>query len=241
MTETGTAHAMKMFVLIPKKPGISRSSFHLHWRTTHADLARRIQTLERYSQSHEEAALTSEVIRPPFSVSPFSGVSEAWFASSHDALGMAESPEYRNGALLDEPHFMDVGRKVRLFTSAVSASAGEPERLEDAPLKLLLFSARGEGVGREELDAHWTRDHAELVRRLPRLAAYRQRPVSSWVSGTRQPDWAYAEELWWRSEAELVAAWSSATAAELHRRARPFVAQGSIGMAAADHRVIWPD
>src|SRR5919198_1683687 len=100
---------IKVFALLPKKPGISDEQFHRHWRAVHAPLALRIASLRRYVQSHR---LPQPV--PGFSGSPYEGAAEVWFDDLQAASRMRESPEYLEGAFRDEPNFIDTSGLTRL-------------------------------------------------------------------------------------------------------------------------------
>ncbi|MDP9998415.1 EthD domain-containing protein [Pseudarthrobacter sulfonivorans] len=229
---------MKMFVLIPKKPEISNESFHSHWRTTHASLALLIPTLKRYSQSHRDSELTADLAHPPFAAAPYLGVSEAWFPSREAALGMAHSTEYRTGARQDEDNFMDVEHKARLFTSEVSASAGQPDPDSNGSLKVLLFTAVDNAIDGKKSTRYFTGEHAALIAALPHLSGHIQRPVEAQHGNASLPSWSFVDEIWWQNEEELCDAWRSKEAAQLHAKARPLISAGSAAIVVRENSVI---
>jgi hypothetical protein len=228
----------KMFVLIPKKPGLADQDFHHHWLTTHAALARRITALDKYCQSHADPDLTARLARKPFAASGFLGVSEAWFRSADEALSMTSTAEYRDGALPDEENFMDVANKARLFTTKVTSSSNGPER--PAPVKLILLSERRRDVDADTFARHWAGEHTGTLHALPRLAGHTQRLVDSRAGAASLPDWSFVDELWWRTESDLRAAWASPATARLLESARRLATDRSVILAARERRIIWP-
>ena len=118
---------IKGFALIPKRPDVSDEKFHTHWRTIHADLARRISALRRYVQSHR---IPDAV--PGFTVSPYEGAAEIWFENLAVAQSLQDNPDYVEGAFKDEPNFIDVPNLTFLSTQENVVVAG-PQLAKDAP------------------------------------------------------------------------------------------------------------
>ena len=110
-----TGPRARMLVLQPRRPDLTRNQFSEHWRTVHADHARKITALQRYVQSHRSSDTDVFFPRQATAASPYDGISEAWFTDPEAMAGMTSSAEYRNGALADEPNFLDIPRKVRLL------------------------------------------------------------------------------------------------------------------------------
>jgi uncharacterized protein (TIGR02118 family) len=129
----------KLYALIPRRPDISDARFHEHWRTTHADLARKITRLRAYVQSHRIPVDTA------LPGSPYEGIAEAYFDDAAAGLGMAADPEYTEHALKDEPNFMDMPGLAFLVTSEHVVTAGSPRGPEAAGVKLLQLFRRPTG------------------------------------------------------------------------------------------------
>jgi uncharacterized protein (TIGR02118 family) len=138
----------KLYALIPRRPDITDEAFHRHWRTTHAELARRIRSLRRYVQSHRVPVDTG---LPP---SPYEGIAEAYFDDAAAGLAMGEDPDYVDHAAKDEPHFMDVPRLAFLVTTEQVVEEGPPRGPDATGVKLLQLVRRPGGTD----PARWRSD-----------------------------------------------------------------------------------
>jgi uncharacterized protein (TIGR02118 family) len=149
----------KLYALIPRRPDITEARFHEHWRTTHADLARRIASLRGYVQSHRVPVDTR------LSPSPYDGIAEAYFDDAAAGLALGADPDYTEHAAKDEPNFMDMPGLAFLVTTEHVVSAGPPRGAEAPGVKLLQLFRRPPGAEpgrwRSELLAA---DHATLTR-----------------------------------------------------------------------------
>ncbi|WP_179443352.1 EthD domain-containing protein [Rhodococcus sp. ACPA1] len=222
---------MKMYVLIPKKPTVTDVYFHEHWRTVHADLARQIPTLTQYTQLH---ATDGARFRGPYSAGGFDGVSQAWFASDSHALTMSRTSEYKTGALQDEPLFMDIPRKVRVFTQVCQSQ--EPASTPSSHLhQLLVFTRLAPGVEadlkgrlREESWKDWN------------ALGYSWGKVREQVGDVGVPRFDYVEELWWEERSDMIAAFEQTRLGEDIDARQSYVDPGSIMLSGWENRVIRP-
>lgn len=138
---------LKLYELLPKKPGITAEKFHHHWRFEHAPMSDSVAALRRYVQSHREGGALA-----PFAGDGYDGVAEAWFDDLDSALGLAKDPAFLNGAAQDEPNFIDVGRIVFLHTEPRGRSAGGGRAARTDRLKLLCFLSAVPGAALEDVD-----------------------------------------------------------------------------------------
>jgi len=138
---------LKLYELLPKKPGITAEAFHHHWQFEHAPLSDPVTALLQYVQSHREGGAV-----PPFAGDDYDGVAEAWFDDLDTALGLAKDPAFLNGAAQDEPNFIDVGRIVFVHTEPRGQSAGGGRAARTDRIKLLCFLSAAPGATREDVD-----------------------------------------------------------------------------------------
>jgi len=191
----------KMLVFQPRRPDLTHEQFVEHWRTVHAGHARRISALQKYVQSHrlvETDAWSSVWGMVP---SHYDGVSEAWFKGPEELAGMTSSAEYRDGALVDEPNFLDIPRKVRLLCSERIEYAAPG--CEDAALaKVILALARpGEGLAAQPPTGQ--NAVATMVTRLPGIARYAVCEVRQMLAEDSATQIRLVLELGWRTQADL--------------------------------------
>ena len=124
---------IKGFALIPKKEEISRDQFHKHWEEVHAPLAQRIKVLRRYVQSHRIAEPV-----PGFDQFPYEGAAEIWFDDVDAIAHLGDNPDYINGALADEPNFIDQS-KLRFLATREEVVIPGPKIERDTPLLKAIF------------------------------------------------------------------------------------------------------
>ena len=94
---------IKVFGLLPVRPGLTVHAFHHHWSTVHREHALRIERIRRYVQAHR--------VRPGLPGLPeaeWEGVPEVWFDSLDSAMAQRTDPQYTEFARLDEPDFIDM-------------------------------------------------------------------------------------------------------------------------------------
>ena len=89
---------VKLFALIPRKPGLTEQAFHDHWRHPHGTLACGISVIRKYVQSHHVGCDLFDRRQ-----STFEGIAEVWMDSITDALWLAEEPWYVRHLAPDEP------------------------------------------------------------------------------------------------------------------------------------------
>jgi uncharacterized protein (TIGR02118 family) len=228
---------IKCFALLPKKPGISDEQFHRHWREVHAPFALRITSLRRYVQSHRIPQQIS-TFPPP----PYEGAAEVWYDDLDAALQMRQSPEYREGAFLDEPNFIDQAGLRWLATNENVVVAGSLMAKDTAAVKGLFLVKRKPGMSVAEFQGYWRTNHAPLVPRTPHLLRYVQCHVlpETYESDT-PPAYDGVAELWWPDVEKFTQSWASPELqVEQLPDARKFVGDGSQSFLAVENRVIWP-
>ena len=99
---------IKTIALIKRKAGISREDFVKHYEEVHAPLAlKNLPMIRRYIRNH--------VVDIPGSEGPdFDCISEFWFDSIEDAMGVVAFVQSESGKVLrdDEMKFMDNSRTI---------------------------------------------------------------------------------------------------------------------------------
>lgn len=131
---------VKVFALLPRRQDVTEEFFHQHWAGPHADLAKRITTLQRYVQSHR----TGDGV-PGLTPAPYEGIAEVWFVDAATAAGMGEDPNYAEGAHLDEPKFIDVDNLAFVMTEESVVRGGPPVAQDTPGTKAMLLLRRPTG------------------------------------------------------------------------------------------------
>jgi uncharacterized protein (TIGR02118 family) len=148
---------------ITRKEPLDDTTFHRYWRDTHGPIAGRIKQLRMYVQSH----------RIPYagSNSSYDGEAEVLIDSLSALAEMRKSPEYLDGALADEHHFIDLSRVEWMATQdhvIVEGPTGSPL------IKGVYQLKRMPGMSVDEFRKYWNEVHGNLGSKLPGLRRYVQ-------------------------------------------------------------------
>ena len=92
---------VKRFVILRRKPGMSRQQFRDHWRNVHGPLIAKLPGLIKYVQYHVRSELLDE------EDDPIDGIAELWFASEEAQKQAYATPEYE-AVVRDEPHLFEM-------------------------------------------------------------------------------------------------------------------------------------
>lgn len=195
---------LKMFGVIPRKPGISKQYFHDHYRHPHGTMGRRISFMRAYTQSHQfDSDLLGE------EQSRFEACAEVWMDNSYAALNFGTEPNYTEHVLPDEPLFVDLDKLEWCFSFEEvifggvdwnDSEAGYGDklfRLDTRPMsvKLLQFVI-------SNAERNWDgEDDVELGRKIGALRHVRCRP-----SPEVHPDGAFCigvRELYWPTRLDM--------------------------------------
>ena len=126
---------IKLFGLIPPKPGMSSEEFHDYYRHPHGTLGRHVSTLRNYCQSHQiDCELLGDSQRD------YQAVAEIWVDGLADVQSFREEPLIVSHMIDDEKAFVD--------TDNLLFFAGREEILVSGP------DARD--TNRHPADAKWS-------------------------------------------------------------------------------------
>lgn len=189
--------SIKMYGLIPRKPGMSRDEFHDYYRHPHGTMGRNMVTMRGYVQNHQ---IGTDRLGPD--QRRFDAVAEIWMDNEKDIAKFREDPIIVRYLLEDEPKFVDMpnlqffAADSEVLTSGPALNAGlhpgdEMWSPASRPLsvKLMLF-VEPEG------SPDWTRsDDEALGLRLGAFRHTRARPLAS-VHGDAPP-FLGLQEIWW--------------------------------------------
>src|SRR5262245_12504654 len=216
---------------ITRKPTISEAEFHRYWREVHGPIAKRISQLKRYEQSH----------RIPFagSTSAYDGAAEVWLENEAALAALRKSLEYLNGALADEPNFIDMSRVEWLVTT--------DHVIRDGPqtphqVKSIFFLKRQAGMALADYRKYWLEVHGPIVCKLPGLQRYVQCHTLDAAYDYAEPRWDGVAQLW---VADVNALRRMLESREFKEESWPdgakFLDQSLVtSFVAQEHQVIWP-
>jgi uncharacterized protein (TIGR02118 family) len=170
---------------ITRKPSITDGEFHRYWKEVHGPIARQIKQMRRYVQSHR--------IPFPGQNSPYDGAAEVWLEDDAALTALQQSPEYQQGALVDEPNFIDMSRVEWLATQdhAIIDRPAGPQLV-----KILFTLKRQAGFTLAEGRRYWLEVHGPLVAALPGLRRYVQCHTIDAAYRYAEPRWDGVAQLW---------------------------------------------
>jgi uncharacterized protein (TIGR02118 family) len=151
------------------KPGLTEQQFQDYWINVHAvKYASKIPQIKQYSVS---ARLPSgfETGEPLWS-----GIADIWLENEAEQLASLQTPEFLQGARLDEPNWAAFWRTVVLDTDAhVLKDGGGLAAVADG-VKVVVLVKRRWGLPVEEHRRYALETHAPLALKLPGLRRYVQ-------------------------------------------------------------------
>lgn len=174
-----------LLYFITRKASLGEAEFHRYWRDIHGPIAAKIPQLVRYEQSH----------RIPFADtnSSYDGAAEAWLEDEAAFQALRETPEYVDGALADEPNFIDMNRVEWLVTrDHVILDGPQTPGLTKGIFQL----RRKPGMSLADFRHYWIEVHGPIVKRLPGLRRYVQCHTVDAAYGYAEPRWDGVAQLW---------------------------------------------
>lgn len=175
-------------ILAHPKPGMSEQEFQRYWVEEHAvRYAAKIPQIKRY-------CVDTRIPRPGDEEDPlWSGVAEIWLRNEQDQLASLQTPEFLEGARLDEPRWAAFWRTVVLDTDAhvIVPGGGEPPAT-----KVMVLVKRREGLPLAEFRAESLTRHAPLAEKIPGLRRYVQNHTRDAFYGVGEAVLDAAYQLW---------------------------------------------
>ena len=223
---------LHILYFITRKPSLSDEEFHRYWKDTHGPIAARIAQTWRYEQSHR--------IPVEGTNSPYDGAAEAWIEDQAALDALRTSAEYVNGALADEPNFIDMNRVEWLVTHdhVIKDGPQTPQQV-----KGIFQLKRKPGMNLEDFRQYWIEVHGPIVCELPGLQRYVQCHTIDAAYRYAEPKWDGVAQLW----VEDLAAWDTlVNSQEFTQGSWPdgakFLDQALItNFMAHEHQVKWPE
>jgi uncharacterized protein (TIGR02118 family) len=225
------------FIFAYPRPGMTEAEFQRYWVEVHAvRYASKIPQVRRY-------LVDTRVPLPGDSGDPlWCGVAEIWLENEREQLASLQSPEFLQGARLDEPNWAAFWRTVVLDTTAHVIQPGPPEVASGGMAKLLVLSKRREGLPLERFRSYALETHAARVRELPGLRRYQQGHVRDGAYAVGEAMLDCVEQLWFDSVDTLLAAGRSAQQDVVSADYRVFTEERYLhSMVVREHWIIGPE
>ncbi|MFJ8312052.1 MULTISPECIES: EthD family reductase [unclassified Streptomyces] len=199
------------------KPGMTREEFHRYWVEEHAvRYASKIPQIKKYAVDTTVALSSGE---PPL----WDGIAEIWLENEDEQLASLQTPEFLEGARLDEPRWAAFWRSVVLDTDTEIVVPGSGQDTVQPGVKLVVLAKRKEGVTRDEFRRHNREVHAALVTQVPGVTRYYQSFTRDSWYGISEPPFDAAYHIWFDSSQALEAALRSPQQAAVEADYKNFV------------------
>ena len=229
---------IKGIAILTKKAGMSDAAFHEHWREKHAPFAFQISALRRYVQSHR----TDDVF-PGFEHCPYHGVAEIWFDDLDTMVGMADNPEYVEGAKRDEPNFIETDA-LRFLATREHVFIPGPEIKRDTPLlKAIFLLKRKPDMSVAAFQDYWINGHAPQIPTDAGIVRYVQcHQAPELYNNGEGPAYDGVAELSFADYAAFEAYWTSERIQAIFAADAPrfLDAANCTAFLAEETRIIWP-
>jgi hypothetical protein len=199
------------FILAAPKPGMTAQEFQDYWINVHAvNYASKIPQIRKYLID-SRIPFAGDLGDPKL---PHQGIAEIWLANGEEQLASLQTPEFLQGARLDEPNWAAFWQTIVVDTTAHEIVAGPAEAV-DGRVKLTVLMKRAPGLDLAEYRERTLGEYAAVVAKAPglRRALHAHTVDGAYVFGEAGFD--SVEQLWFDDEQALADALSSPWFAEL--------------------------
>jgi uncharacterized protein (TIGR02118 family) len=219
------------------KPGMSEEEFQRYWLDVHAPrYASKIPQIRKYM-------IDTRVPFGPEDKEPlWSGVAEIWLENEEEQLASLQTPEFLEGARLDEPRWAAFWRTVVLDTDAHEVLPGPPPAKETDWVKAIVLVKRREGLPLADFRARSLGEHADLVQKIPGLRRYLQCHTRDGAYGIGEAVLDAAYQLWFDDVDALSAALETPEFKQVNEDMQTFIEPRYFhDMVTREHWVIGPE
>jgi hypothetical protein len=229
------------FILAAPKPGLTPAQFQDYWISQHAvRFASKIPQIRRYLID-ARVPFDGDVGQPAL---PHQGIAEIWLDSEAEQLASLQSPEFLQGARLDEPNWAAFWLTIVLDTTAHELVPGPPltER-EPGWVKLTVLRKRRPGLGLDRYRQQSLGGYASAVAALPGLRRHLQAHTRDGFYVFGEASFDSVDQLWFDDAPALAAALASSQFTEkvAIEQAASTDPRYVFSLASREHWIVGPD
>ncbi|MEZ4869559.1 MAG: EthD domain-containing protein [Caldilineaceae bacterium] len=227
-------------ILAAPKPGMTAQAFQEYWVNVHAvQYACKIPQIRRYLID-TRLPFAGDLGAPTL---PHQGVAEIWLENETEQLASLQTPEFLQGARLDEPNWAAFWLTIVLDTTAHEIVTGPRLTQASTWVKLMLLLKRKPGLPLSDYRQRSLADYAPIAARLPGLRRYIHGHTRDGFYVFGEASFDSVEQYWFDDMAALESALASAYFTEqvqpaLHEVADP---KYMFSLAAKENWVIGPE
>jgi len=200
------------FILAAPKPGMTAAEFQDYWVHIHAPkFAGKIPQIRQYLVDTRIES-DSDVGAPPL---PHQGIAEIWLENETEQLASLQTPEFLQGARLDEPNWAAFWLAIVLDTTAHEIMAGHaPRDFEPDWVKVTTLLKRRPGMSLDEFRRSSLQSYAPIVNGLPGLRRHLHCHTNDGAYVFGESSFDSVEQLWFDDLESLQGAFRSGYHAE---------------------------
>lgn len=225
------------FIFASPKPGMTEAEFQRYWLEVHAvNYASKIPQIMKYMIDTRINYFGDDGADPMFG-----GIAEIWIENEQEQLASLQSPEYLEGARLDEPRWAAFWKTLVLDTDAHDLTETAPPRTTEG-VKLVTLYRRGEGVDVVAFRRFAMGAYAEHTLEIPNLVHAQFCTTRNASYGFGEPRFDMIGQLWFKNTEAMEAASKSAAWQACAADQPMFLAEQHIfTMAVKPHWIIGPE
>jgi hypothetical protein len=180
------------------RPGMTEEEFHRYWVEEHA-----VRYASRIPQIRKYLIDTRVPVLPESGEPLWGGVAEIWLENEAEQLASLQTPEFLEGARLDEPRWAAFWRTLVMDTEAHTLLEGPALTGDPSWVKLIVLVKRREGEPLARFRERSLGAHAKTVLELPGLRRYLQCFTRDGAYGIGEATLDAAYQLWFDDEEAL--------------------------------------
>jgi uncharacterized protein (TIGR02118 family) len=155
---------LRQLIFAAPKPGMSVQDFQDYWVHKHAvQYASKIPQVRRYSID----TMLPDIAKPDPPL--FAGCAEIWVDDAEAVVAALQSPEYLQGARMDEPNWAAFWMTVALVTETHVMLAGPPDSRDSTLVKVMMLVKRKGSLEVADFHRYALEQHAPKLLNLPGL------------------------------------------------------------------------
>jgi EthD domain len=133
---------IQQFIFAAPKPGMTEAAFQDYWVNVHAvKYASKIPGITKYSV---DTRVQTDPVPNPFP--GWGGVAEIWFPNEQTLLASLQTPQFIDGARMDEPRWAAFWLTLAINTDPTVVVEGPPMSPDDTDVKVFVLMKRRGGV-----------------------------------------------------------------------------------------------